>query len=218
MKIGRLFVICLVALGCIGIVACSEEEVVPEVKIVEGGANYFGESMSFSSAGGTKILAFTSNVPWTLALSASQSMVSWCEMSQTEGVEGRHEVRITVERNTRLEDRSVILVLTAGELKKYVFVNQKQQDMLTLTPTQFEMGRKGGTIDVEVKTNADYKVEIDEKCKDWISQKSGTRAIETSRLSFVIAENKEFDNIRVGEIRVFTEDVCETVKVYQRGR
>ena len=216
MRIKQFFFVCLTILSCTVFFACSEEPITPEVSVAEGTVNYFTEAMDFPSTGGTKILNFTSNVKWTLAVSETQSAVNWCTVSQSEGAAGTYNVSVTVGENAGYDDRNVVLVLTAGELKKNVIVNQKQKNAITLTTDRFEVGNEGGTINVEVKSNVNYSVEIPEAYKSWISQGSQTRALSSKNLSFNIAESKEYDK-REGEIKISSGDITETIKIYQSG-
>ncbi len=197
-------------------VSCTEDTVTPEVSVAEGTVDYFTEAMDFPSTGGTKTLNFTSNVKWSIAISETQNSVNWCTVSQSEGSAGTYNISVTVGENAGYDDRNVVLVLSAGELKKNIIVNQKQKNAITLTTNRFEIGNEGGTIDIEVKANVDYSVEIPESYKGWISQSSKTRAMSTKSLSFNISESKEYDK-REGEIRLVSGDIIEIVKIYQSG-
>lgn len=195
----------------------SDDKITPEVTVIEGKADYFSESMDFSSHGGSKILNFSSNVEWTLKVSETQGAVNWCKVSQTEGSAGTYSLAVIVEENLDYNDRNVVLVFKAGDITKNVVVNQKQKDAITLTTDRFEVGTEGGIINVEVNSNVDYAFEIPEQYRDWIiSESSGTRAMSSKTLSFRIAESKEYDK-REGKI-VFTSDkLTEMVKIYQAG-
>lgn len=197
-------------------VACSEDSVNPEVSVAEGTVNYFTESMNFPSTGGTKILNFTSNVKWSIKVSGTQSSASWCTVSQSDGGAGTYNIVVTVAENAGYEDRNVVLVFAAGDITKNVIVNQKQNKAITLTTDRFEIGAEGGKIDIEVKANVEYSVEVPAQYQSWISRYSNTRAMTSSKLSFLIAESKEYDK-REGEIIFTYGDMTERVKVYQTG-
>lgn len=216
MKLNSFFIRTFAVFVSMLFIGCSSEPITPEVIVSEGTVNYFSESMDFPSNGGSKILNFTSNVKWTLKVSETQSSSNWCTVSQAEGNAGTYNISVTVAENAGYDDRNVVLVLSAGELRKNVIVNQKQKNSLTLTTDRFEIGNEGGTIDVEVKSNVDFNVEIPDAYKSWISQTSMTRAISTKSHTFNIAESKEYDK-REGEIIFSSGDITETVKVYQSG-
>ena len=106
--------------------------------------------------------------------------------------------------------------MTAGDIKKTIIVTQKQKDAITFSTDRVEVDKNGGNIDIEVKANIDYSVEIPDYCSDWISQAGSTRGMNRKKLSFKISESEEYDK-REGEI-IFTSDkVTEIIKVYQTG-
>lgn len=213
LKLFELFVLLITSLSCI---TCGNEPVVPEVKVEEGKTDYFSESMDFPSTGGIKILHFTSNVKWNLKVSETQGSSSWCTVSQGEGEAGSFGVAVMVEENTGDNDRNVVLVFEAGTIHRSVIVNQKQKNSITITTNRFEVDNTGGIIDVEVKSNVNYDVEIPELYRNWISQVPSTRSASTQMLSFKIKESTEYDK-REGEIIISSKDLSEKIKVYQSG-
>lgn len=84
--------------------------------------------------------------------------------------------------------------------------------MLVAT-NKYEIDQEGGTINVEIKSNLDYQIEIDKNCKSWISEIT-TRALTTYTHSFKIEANENEDK-REGKIYVKSGDKVETIKVYQ---
>lgn len=174
--------------------------------------------MDFTEEGGQKILNFTINTKWTLAVSETQSSAKWCTVSQSEGAAGTHNVVVTVAPNAGDEDRNVVLLLKTadGSMTKTVIVNQKQARSITLTTDRFEVDAKGGRIDIEVRSNVEYSIEIPELYRSWISETSTSRAMTTNTLSFNIAESKEYDK-REGEIIITSGDIQEKVKIFQSG-
>ena len=101
--------------------------------------------------------------------------------------------------------------------KKTIIVTQKQKDAILLTSNKFEVDKAGGKINVEVKSNINYTVEIAETDKNWIKKSStDTRALSTNTLTFEISPSEEYDK-REGEIYVKSGEMIETVHVYQTG-
>lgn len=197
-------------------ISCSDDSVVPEVNISGGSIDQVSNSMDFSSESQSKILSFSSNVSWTITVSETQNALSWCTVSQNKGEAGVYNVSVTVTENTTYSDRNVVLVLTAGSITKSIIVNQKQNDAITLTSNRFEIGTSGGIINVEVKSNVDYTVQIAESCKEWITLSGNTRSLSAKTYSFHIAESKEYDK-REGEIIFSSNGITETIRVYQSG-
>lgn len=199
-------------------ISCSSEDdpVIPEVTVNAGQTNFFENAMDFESSESQQILRFTTNVDWTLTFSSTQSGNTWCTISQSQGSAGDHAVIVKVASNDGYEDRNVVLRLTAGNITKTVIINQKQKDAITLTTNKFEVGTEGGIINIEVKSNVNYEIEIPSQYKEWISQASKSRGLSTTTLSFNIAESKEYDK-REGEINIKSGNLTETVKIYQIG-
>ena len=75
-------------------------------------------------------------------------------------------------RNEGVDDRNVVLNLTAGDLTRSIVVTQKQKDAITLTTAKFEVDKNGGEIQVEVKANVSYEVIIPEQYLRWIHKRT----------------------------------------------
>ena len=102
--------------------------------------------------------------------------------------------------------------MKCGSASKNIVVTQKQKDALTVTSSKYEVDSKGGNINVEVKANISFEVEIK---TDWIKQQTEkTRALTASNLNFTIEPNETGDK-REGEIIIKSGELSETVKVYQ---
>ena len=192
----------------------SDDPIIPEITISDGGVDYFSKAMEFPTSGGSKIIKFSSNVDWRI--SSKQENASWCKLSQTFGSAGQQEIEVVVDRNENYDDRSVAFVLTAENVTKNILVTQKQNNALDITASRFEVDAKGGTIDVEVKSNVDYRVVIPEHYQSWIKQAPENRSLSTKTFSFEIAENEDYEK-REGEIHFKYNDIADTVKICQEG-
>lgn len=199
------------------VVACSNDDpVIPEITVAEGKVDYFVQPMDFPVSGGSMTLNFTSNVEWTLNASQTQNVEDWCIVSQNSGPAGSYDLTIVVEKNEGYDDRSIVLVLQAGNITKNVIVRQKQKDAILLATNKVEVDAVGGTIDVEVKSNITYDVEIPTSYRDWISLPSKARSMSSKNISFIIGESSEYEE-RIGEIYFKSGDVSEILKVVQSG-
>ena len=178
-------------------------------------ASVISNGLSFDMKGGEGSISFTTNADWTLTVASTTSGATWCKASATSGTKGSATVKFTVEENTGYEDRSVSVTIKAGTASKTFTIIQKGVDALLVTTNKYEVVQEGGTIEVEVKANIDYSMEISETAKGWISEAS-SRALKTYKHTFNIASNEEADN-REGEITFKSGDKVETVKVYQAG-
>ena len=178
-------------------------------------ASVISNGLSFDTKAGEGSISFTTNADWTLTVASTTSGATWCKASATSGTKGSATVKFTVEENTGYEDRSVSVTIKAGTASKTFTIIQKGADALLVTTNKYEVVQEGGTIEVEVKANIDYSMEISETAKGWISEAS-SRALKTYKHTFNITSNDETEN-REGEITFKSGDKVETVKVYQAG-
>ena len=172
-------------------------------------------SLTFDAAGGEKSVSFTTNKDWTLSVASTTSGSTWCTASATSGIKGDATVKLTAKENADYDDRSVSVTIKAGTASKTFTVTQKSAEGLLVTSTKFEVAQEGGTVEVEVKANIDYQLEVSETAKSWITE-AKSRALATKKHSFTIAASEESEK-REGEIYIKSGDKLETVKVYQAG-
>ena len=178
-------------------------------------SNIISNGVSFDAKAGENTISFTTNANWTLTVASTTSGATWCKASATSGAKGSATVKFTVDENTDYEDRSVSVTIKAGTASKTFTITQKGADALLVTTNKFEVAQEGGNIEVEVKANIDYQMEISETAKGWISEAS-SRALKSYKHTFTIAANEEVEK-REGEITFKSGDKMETVKVYQAG-
>lgn len=178
-------------------------------------SSIISNGLSFSNVGGDQSISFTTNENWTLTVASTTSGTTWCTASVTSGTKGSATVKFTVTENTEYENRSVSVTIKSGTASKTFTITQKSADALLITTDKYEVSQEGGTIEIEVKANIDYQMEISENSKDWIKE-SSSRALTTYKHKLDIAMNEDVEK-REGEITFKSGDKVETVKVYQAG-
>lgn len=178
-------------------------------------ASIISNGLSFTSNAGDQSITFTTNESWTLTIASTTSGETWCTASSSSGAKGTANVRFTVKENTSYDDRSVSVTIKSGTASKTFKLSQKCANALLLTTNKYEISQNGGTIDIEVKANIDYKMEISENAKTWITE-SSTKALSTYKHKLNIAASEEVEK-REGEIYFMAGDKTDTVKVYQAG-
>lgn len=223
MKTFRFFGLALFAiLLCLS--ACSSGgddpiEPTPKPEVVKSeitiDSSLISNGLSFTNAGGDQSISFTTNENWTLSVASTTSGATWCTASATSGTKGSATVKFTVTENTDYENRSVSVTIKSGTASKTFTITQKSTAALLVTTNKYEVGQEGGTIEIEVKANIDYKMEISENAKDWIKE-SSSRALTAYKHKLDIAMNEDFEK-REGEIIFKSGDKVESVKVYQSG-
>ena len=188
------------------------EEVKSEITI---DADIITNGLSFTSATGEKSISFTTNEDWTLSIATIQNGDAWCSASTTSGAKGNANVKFSVTENPSYDDRSVSVTIKSGTASKTFTITQKYAEALLLTTNKYELSQEGGTVEIKVKVNIDYEMEIAESAKDWITE-ANTRALTTYKHTLTIAANEEVEK-REGEIYFKSGDKVEIVKVYQSG-
>ena len=169
-------------------------------------------SLSLGYEGGEKTLSFTANKNWIISIANS---ISWCTISQTAGTAGTFNVSLKVSENQDYDDRNVTIIIKCDNATHNIVLTQKQKDALLITTNKYEVEQTGGNIEVEVKANIDYQVQIAKSASDWIKE-SSSRGLSSYKHSFIISTSDEYDK-REGEIHFKSGDKVETVKVYQTG-
>ena len=178
-------------------------------------ANLISNGLSFSHEKGEQSISFSTNENWTLSIANTTSGTTWCTASSTSGSKGNANVKFTVTENEEYDDRSVSVTIKSGTATKTFKITQKCKDAILVTTNKYEVSQEGGTIDIEVKANINYKMEVSEAAKDWIKE-SSSRGFKTYKHTLEIAVNEESEK-REGEIYFKSGDKMETVKVYQAG-
>lgn len=207
---------------CINLVACSdgnsEEGLKPnpgEIPTITIDSNLFTNGLVFATGESEKCVSFTTNVDWTLSIASTSDGSTWCTASVTKGYKGESLVKFTATENIDYNDRSVAVTIKAGTASQTFTITQKCKEAILVTADKFEIGQAGGSINVEVKSNIDYQMEISGTAKKWITQ-TDTRALTTHNHIFRIAANEEYEK-REGEIYFKNGEYIETVNVYQTG-
>ena len=178
-------------------------------------SNIISNGLSFTNEKGEQSISFSTNENWTLSVASTTSGATWCTASAASGSKGAATVKISVAENTTYDNRSVSVTIKAGTATKTFTISQKGVDALLITTDKYEVSQEGGTIEIEVKANISYKMEISENAKDWIKE-SSSRALTAYKHKLDIAANEEVEK-REGEITFKSGDKVETVKIFQTG-
>ena len=188
------------------------EENQPEITIE---SNIVTNGLTFEAKGGEKTINFRTNKEWILNVSTTTSGTTWCSTSGISSNNGNSTVTFVVAENTEYDDRSVSVTIKAGTSSVTFTITQKCADALLVTSNRFDIPQEGASIDVEVKANISYQLEISETAKSWITE-SKTRALTAQKHTFTVAAHEDYDK-REGEIYIKSGDKVETVKIYQAG-
>ena len=151
-------------------------------------------SISFTDAGGSQTVTLTANKPWS-----ASSTQSWCKVSPSSGEEAAgNRISISCEANTTYDARNCTVTFTCAEMTKSITVTQATNNGLQVSQTTFEVTKAAQQLNIEVKANVMFSVEVDSGCKDWVKYNS-TKGLTTSTVVLDIAENKSYDG-REGKV------------------
>ena len=208
------------AFGIMSMFSCISEPTVnikAEIEVPEGATNYFKTNMDFGYQGGTQVVAFKTNVKWSMKAADTQNGKQWLTIEPASGNSGSNKVTISAEENPTYEDRNVVVQLFVGDTICNIRVNQKRLEAITLTSDIFEVSADGGTVNVEVNYSTDFDYTIPDNYKSWIHvSPNTTRGLASTRIAFTIDPSDEYEK-REGKIYFTARDEEEVVTIYQAG-
>lgn len=153
-------------------------------------------TISFTDAGGSQTVSLTANKPWT-----AKCDQSWCKVSPSGGEEASSSrITISCDANTSYDERSCTVTFTCAESTKTVSVTQATNNGLLISQTSYELTKAAQQLNIEVKANVKFSVDIDAGCNDWISYNT-TKGLTTNIVVLDIAENKSYDG-REGKVTI----------------
>ena len=159
---------------------------------------------------------FTLNLKANVQVSAEiEPGIDWLKAADTK-IRALTETTLTfqVDENTNPETRQAVITLTGGGLTEQVSVYQAGSgSMLVLGQREYLVGSKGETIEVQLRSNTTYNVQM--PASDWLTEAS-TKAVSAYTHYFTVAPNDSYDG-REAQI-VFTEKdgkTTQAVTIYQ---
>lgn len=193
------------------IIGCdSKEEPNPTPEPTEQSSISFSStSITAKAEAGSMSFSVTASGSWTIT-----GGTEWCSVSPSSGSSGTTNITLTFTENTTSQDKSTSLVGKCGSASATIVVTQKEKNSLTITSNKYEVSQSGGNIEVEVKTNIDFDVNIPSQY-NWIKYIS-TKAISTKTVTFAIDANTDYDK-RDGYVIIKdkSSSLADTVHIFQ---
>lgn len=194
--------------------SCSDEDSVKNPEIIIN-SDIIWNGLSFGAMKEEQSISFSVNTDWALSITSASGSVDWCKASAMSGSKGLITVKFSVTENKDYEERSVFITIRADVLEETFMITQKASDALLVTTDKYEVPQEGGQIEIEVKANIEYQIEISEDAKSWITE-TYSRALTTRKHVFDVTMNTSTEE-RGGEIIFRNGNKVEKVKVSQEG-
>ena len=169
-----------------------------------------------SDEGGTIEIELKHNIDYDVTIEDDGN--KWIEDKTTRAYLETDKLIFYVSKNETYDPRYARIAVKDrnSSYTEYITISQKQLDALTVTSERFEVDKNGGTIDVEVKANVNFDIEIPQEYSNWIAYMPGTRGLTATNLQFKISKNNE-PEVREGKVIIKSGELSETITIYQTG-
>lgn len=161
-----------------------------------------------SADGSGTAITFTANGDWEISVAESWVHI---DRSSGSGSDSPISIRVTCDPNTTYDDRTSTVTIVSGDLRQTVTITQPAKSgLLVEGPSDFSLARDAQSLEIEVKANVDYEVDIS---ADWI-RRADTKALTSNTLRFSIEENATFEE-RSATIRISGAGLSQSITVKQ---
>ena len=172
---------------------------------VDSDGNY-----NVEAEGGEVLLTVTTNLEYSVYI--PKDARSWIFYEETRAVRSETVV-LSVEPNDNTELRTATIELRDAQgkaLDKFTIIQkpkavEEEESVFEIDAEgSYTIPAEGAEIKVNITTNLEYRVEVSEDAKAWLSI-GDTRAVRTETLIFTVAKN-ESDRERTATITIFNKD------------
>ena len=167
------------------------------------------KSFDVPQEGETLTLSFETAHPWVASSSGN-----WVVLSVESGEAGQNRIDLQVKENDVYDQRECKVFVESRGVRDSVLVCQRQRLEMQVTADTVRVEAAGGTFEVEVLSNIDYVVNVQESAAGWMTTVEETKGLSASSFSVSVSENLETVS-RHGELYVVAEGFCDTVRVEQ---
>lgn len=122
------------------------------------------------------------------------SEFNWITQSSTTASRAlvTNKYKFDIAPSEEYEKREGYIVIEGESILDTVMIYQSGSNIMLLTQNSFTVGAEGETITAEIKTNCEYEIIMPNV--GWIKQYSGSRAVSSHNVSFIIDRNEEYDS------------------------
>ena len=123
---------------------------------------------------------------------------------------------LTIAENEEFESREGFVIISGNELKDTVHIFQVANERtLILTQDTYNVPAAGKILEIELKTNVSYSMEIPDSVYNWV-RRSYAKALREDKVLLEILENKTYDNRQA--VVIFKDnnsDLTDTLHIFQ---
>lgn len=139
------------------------------------------------------------------------------QRAKTRGVSSKL-LKLTIEKNDNLEARTAKIKLydKNSSASEEITITQKAQNIIDIPTKSFTLDELGGTINIVVNSNVDYKFTIND---EWIKEASQTRGLEAHEHILTIAPLQGNSANREGTITISNDalNISENITIKQNN-
>lgn len=182
-------------------------------------------SITFSPAGDISVLPNrTYRINYTLTGSNDETMVKAIGQAGLNAV-----VRVTDARSGYIDittphivaDSEVLVFVSDGEERTIMRSIIITEGRMIVATRYYPVESAGGIVSVPLSTNLDYRIEIAEECRSWITRNETRSAMREETLTFQIAPNESVES-RIGSVNIISGEASgkaniETILIYQNS-
>lgn len=161
-----------------------------QISVPDGYANYFAEPLSFEHTANEATVCFQATANWKIqVLGDDGKKTSWCSVEPASGISGQHEVVVRVEKNTSITPRSAKIQYLSLDAEKVAEILVVQDfPTIQLANKKNNVSYEATTINVEVRSNVDFKHEVLDA--NWVYESANTtRELDSHNVTFTVEEN-----------------------------
>ena len=139
----------------------------------------------------------------------------WIKQISTKGLDSKIYT-FSVAKNETYDNRegSITFKQKKGAISTTVAIKQAQKEGLIAEKTEYIISSEEQQLNIKVKSNINYEVDIDDSCKDWLSRIQ-TKGLVEETLSFQVAKNE--GETRTGKVILKNESLQETITIKQEA-
>ena len=129
-------------------------------------------------------------------------------------------LKLEIAKNDGYDSRTAKIKLTQknGTASEVITITQKAKNGIEIPTKEYTIDENGDTLNIDVNSNVDYKLIINDNCKEWISEPQKTRGLSSYTHQLVIKALGDNED-RTGTITISNEKLklSQTITIKQNN-